>query len=511
MHDHVQKLWHFTGGLKLEPHKEQSTQNHIERLSVPERIVLPVKQHIGEAAEVLVKEGDYVYKGQPIALARSYISAPVHASTSGTVTHLSNEPVPHPSGLSDLCVVIDTDGLDQWFDDLPEPIQDYSTLNPVSLRMRVRECGIVGLGGAAFPSAVKLKQSIDTLILNGVECEPYISCDDMLMREWPENIIKGLKIIRHALENPRCIIAIEEDMPIAMAAMRQALGGDEIEGIRIVSIPAKYPAGGERQLIKILTGKEVPSDGLPVDIGMVCHNVGTANAVYHAVAFGKPLVSRIVTVTGGGVKQPNNLEVLLGTPMVNLITACGGYTEETARLIMGGPMMGFTLHSDQVPVVKATNCILAASHQEVGNPAPAMPCIRCGECVRVCPAQLLPQELYRYAQARDFDRTEEYHLFDCIECGCCAYVCPSNIPLVQYYRFAKNEIGALERHKAAAELARYRYETRKQRLAREERERAERSAKKKALLITQDNNIKDPKKATIKAAVERVKAKKAAH
>ena len=231
MHDHAQKLWHFPGGLVLESRKEQSTQNPIRHLPVPERIVLPVKQHIGEPAEVLVKEGDYVYKGQPVAWARGYISAPVHASTSGTVTLISDEPVPHPSGLADLCVVIESDGLDQWFNDLPEPIHDHTALDSVSLRMRVRECGVVGLGGAAFPSAVKLKQSIDTLILNGVECEPYISCDDMLMREQPENIIEGVSIIRHALENPRCIIAIEEDMPIALAAMRQALGGDDVDGI----------------------------------------------------------------------------------------------------------------------------------------------------------------------------------------------------------------------------------------------------------------------------------------
>ncbi len=512
MPDHSAKLWHFPGGLQLDPHKSQSTQHPIQRIPIPSRIALPVKQHIGEAAEVSVREGDYVYKGQPIAHAQNHVRTPVHASTSGTVVHVCQQPVPHPSGLTDLCVVIDTDGLDRWFDRLLDPIKDYGMVNPACLRARVHESGIVGLGGAAFPTAIKLQRPIETLLINGVECEPYISCDDMLLRERSAEILEGVRILRHALEARHCIIAIEGDMPLALEAMRQALGGEQANGIRLVTIPPKYPAGGERQLIKTVTGQEVPSDGLPIDIGMICHNVGTANAIYHAVCLGKPLVSRIVTVTGGGIKQPKNIEALIGTPMSHLIEACGGYTDRFERLIMGGPMMGFTLPSDRLPIIKATNCLLVASQDEVGSPSAVMPCIHCGDCARVCPAILLPQELYRFAQAKHFDKLQEYDLFDCIECGCCAYVCPSNLPLVQYYRFAKYEIIAREHDQASAELARRRYEQRNQRLAHEKQEHAQRLAKKKALLNKlHPDNAEDSRKAAIRSAVERVKAKKATH
>ena len=513
MYDHERKIWRFPGGLRLESHKKQSTKQPLRQPPIPARITLPVQQHIGAPAESLVNQGDFVYKGQPIARPSGYISAPVHASTSGTVVKIANEAVPHPSGLTGPCVTIDTDGLDQWYPHQPKPITDYTALDPTSLRVRVRESGIVGLGGAAFPTAVKLNPQLNhppkTLVINGVECEPYISCDDMLMRERYDEILEGVRIVQHALEMQHCIIAIEDEMTRAIDAMQAALDRAEIDTIELVSVPTIYPAGGERQLVKVLTGKEVPSNGFPQDIGIICHNVGTAYAVYQAVILGQPLISRIVTVTGKGINSPCNLEVLLGTPISHVIEACGGYTPEVERLIMGGPMMGFALSSDEVPVIKSTNCVLAASAKEVETPSPAMPCIRCGECAHVCPSLLLPQELYRYARTKEFDKIQELNLFDCIECGCCAYVCPSHIPLVHYYRFAKNEIAALERERKLADKSRQRYEYRQQRLAQEKSQRAERLAKKKAALTSFETDSEVTKKAAIEAAVERAKAKKA--
>jgi electron transport complex protein RnfC len=515
MHDRALHLSHFHGGLKLEGHKALSTGEPILDMRIPRWIVLPVQQHIGDPAEVLVKPGDQVKKGQLVARAAGYVSAPIHASTSGTVAAVEERPVPHPSGMSALCVVIETDGRDDWISDRMAPLEDYLNLDAVTLRNRVREAGIVGLGGAAFPASVKLNpppgREIETLIINGAECEPYITCDDMLMREQARDVIEGTRIIQRVVQAKRCLIGIEDNKPEAIAAMRAALEADAGD-IEVVKIPTRYPTGGEKQLIKVLTGREVPSNGLPGDIGIVCHNVGTAAAVYRAVARGIPLISRVVTVTGQGVEHPRNIEVLIGTPISEVVAFTGGYSDAVERLIMGGPMMGFALNSDEVPVIKATNCVLAAARGEVDAPGPAMPCIRCGECQRVCPALLLPQQIYWHARARDFDKAQDYALFDCIECGCCSYVCPSNIPLVQYYRFAKTEIWEQEREKRKADIARERHEFRQERLEREEREKAERLAKKKAALAKSEttDDKEDPKKAAIKAALERAKAKKAA-
>ena len=512
MDEHTHKLWHFPGGLRLESYKELSTQLPLRTLRVPDRVILPLQQHVGEPAQTIVEPGDRVLKGQVVARASSYISAPVHAPTSGKVVEITEKPVPHPSGQTGLCVVIQADGHDEWIDDLPEPIADYSAIDPSRLRIRVRECGIAGLGGAGFPSAVKLnprhRQPITTLILNGVECEPYISCDDMLIRERAREILEGMRIIRHVLGQPKCVIAIEDDMPQAFDAMYEVLGSNDADGIRLVKVPARYPAGGERQLIKLLTDKEVPSDGLTADIGILCYNVATAYAVYRAVVHGEPLLSRPVTVTGHGVKDPCNVEVWLGTPVADVVHACGGYHDNVERLIMGGPMMGFAINTDEVPVVKATNCLLAATSGEMGTPAPAMPCIRCGECVHVCPARLLPHELYWHARSKDFDKTREYNLFDCIECGCCAYVCPSNLPLVHYYRYAKTEIWNRETAKQGADAARRRYQFRTERLQREKRETEARRTQRRSAF---KERVKDreSKQAVIRAAIERVRAKKA--
>jgi len=396
-------------------------------------------------------------------------------------------------------------------------VADYSQLSAVELRNIVRHAGIVGLGGAAFPTSVKLNAGpdlpIDTLIINGVECEPYITCDDMLMHQRPEQIVSGAEIIMHIINARQCLIAIEDNKPEAIAALQQLLSQLEIDRIQVVTIPTRYPSGGEKQLIKLVTGKEVPSDGLPSSIGIVMQNVATAAAVHMAVVAGEPLISRLVTVTGDGVQQPQNMEVLIGTPMAQLIELAGGYRENAERLIMGGPMMGFALDTDQLPVIKGCNCLLVKTREQTHDTV-AMPCIRCGDCVAVCPASLLPQQLYWHASSKNFDQVQDYNLFDCIECGCCAYVCPSNIPLVQYYRFAKTEIWNQEREKQKSEHARQRHDFRQHRIEQEKRERDERLRKKKEMLEKKKHSdddagdSSDPKKAAIAAAMERVKAKK---
>ncbi len=503
------RLYRFHGGLVLAGHRELTVTAPITPADIPPLLVLPLLQHIGEPAEALVKPGDSVRTGEMIARPVGTVSAPVHASGSGTVVAVEPRPVPHPSALPADCIVIETDGRDQWL----EPaggLPDYRSTDPQTLLERIREAGIVGLGGAGFPTRVKLasgKRAIDTLIINGAECEPYITCDQRLMLERATEIIEGVRILQYIVQPEACTVAIEDSMPAAETALRDALEALQETGISVTRIPTIYPAGGERQLIKVLTGSEVPSQGLPADIGIICQNVGTAAAVYRAVCKGTPLLSRIVTVTGSGVLSPRNLEVRIGTPLSHLISACGGYTHDVERLLIGGPMMGYAVNSDAVPVIKTTNCILAVTREEMPAPPPAQPCIRCGKCTEVCPADLLPQQLYWYASSGNYDAAQDYDLFDCIECGCCAYVCPSHIPLVQHYRHAKTEIWAQEKQRRKSDLARQRHEARLARLERVKQERAEKMASKKQAL-SQDAGGPDPKQAAIQAALERVKRKK---
>jgi electron transport complex protein RnfC len=501
------RLYKFHGGIHPPDKKAMSTGQAITRAPVPEQLILPLQQHIGAPAKPIVEVGEKVHKGQMIACSEGQVCAPIHASSSGTVIAIEAHPVPHPSGMSAPSIVIETDGKEQWTELTLHP--DYQNLEPQELRNIIRDAGIVGLGGAGFPAYIKLnpgaRTTVDTLILNGAECEPYITCDDMLMRERPEEVINGARIMMQAIHARHCIIAIEDNKPEAFAAVSETLQRLGASTIEVVQIPTRYPTGGEKQLIKIITGKEVPSGGHPIDAGVICHNVATSASVFRAVVLGEPLISRIVTLTGEAMGAPQNMEVLIGTPLEELLSHAGGTKATMQRLLMGGPMMGVPLQDLNQPLIKTANCLLALEEEQS---EPALPCIRCGECAKVCPAQLLPQQLYWHARAKDFDKAQDYHLFDCIECGCCSYVCPSNIPLVQYYRFAKTEIWAQEREKKASELARERHEFQQFRKERDKAERAARMQKKKAAVKGEGKKGDDAKQEAIKAAMERAKAKR---
>ncbi|MCP3667241.1 MAG: electron transport complex subunit RsxC [Gammaproteobacteria bacterium] len=510
-----QPLHKFHGGLHLPDNKKQSNGQPVLPAPLPNQLILPLQQHIGEIAQPLVKVGNRVLKGEMIARAQGRVSASLHAPTSGQITAIKPMAIPHPSGLTSPCIVIDSDGEERWAG-LPPPIEDYLHADPETLRARIGESGIVGLGGALFPTQVKLtpgaKNSIHTLIINGAECEPFITCDDMLMREQADQIVKGIAIIKHLLGAANCLIGIEDNKPEAIDAMSRAVDEQKIEGAEVVTIPTHYPSGGEKQLIRVLTGLEVPSGKIPASIGFVCHNVGTAAAVSNAITLGQPLISRYVTITGEGIRSPCNLHALIGTPISQLMEQAGGYTDQANRLIMGGPMMGITLPGDDLPITKGTNCLLAASTAEAPDPGPALPCIRCGRCAEACPASLLPQQLYWHTRAKDLEKVQDYNLFDCIECGCCAHVCPSHIPLVQYYRYAKTESWTLEQERNQSETARQRHEAKATRLARIDAERKARLRKKKEGLNKKPvakNAAEDPKKAAIEAALKRTAEKKA--
>jgi electron transport complex protein RnfC len=463
------ELFRFPGGVKPASHKQESAAAAIVAAPLPERLVVPFRQSATGSATIQVRAGEPVLKGQMIGSAEGAFGTTVHAPTSGTVIAVESCMLPHPSGLAAPCAVIEPDGADTWTERVP---LDPFNADPGIVRARIRDAGIVGLGGAVFPSHVKANVAIDTLVINGAECEPWITCDDRLMRERADEIVAGARILGRLMGAKRILFGVEDNKPEAAAALRTALGEVGCASCQVATVPTLYPAGGEKQLIRMLTGIAVPYGKLSPEFGIQCFNVGTAYAVARAVLHGEPLIARVVTLAGNYGK-PGNFEVPIGTPMDTLMSL-GAPQADTDRIVMGGPMMGFTLADTSVPVVKATNCLLAMSQKLFPPPLPEMPCIRCGACTRACPMILQPHELYWYAKSKNFGKAQEYKLFDCIECGCCAFVCPSRIPLVDYYRFAKSEIRAREREKAAADTARERYEFRQ---FREEREKAEKAAR----------------------------------
>jgi electron transport complex protein RnfC len=436
---------HLSGGILLPANKTSSTALPIRRGFVPKKLVLALRQHRGHPAVPIVGIGERVLKGQTLAAAAGPPSAAVHAGTSGWVRAIEDRPVLGGNGVQPSpCIVIETDGRDER---LPEDRLPAWPATATAQREALRAGGIVGLGGAVYPTADKLATPVPckTLIVNGAECEPYISCDDMLMRENAADVVAGALLLTDVLEAPRCIIAIERDKPQAMEAIETAAQAVDDARLKLAEVPTIYPAGGEKQLVELLTGEEVPSGRYPGEFGYVCQNVGTAFAVQRLRAGREPLVSRVVTMTGGGVKHQQNVEAPIGTPIAELIELCGGYNEGVVRLIAGGSMMGYSLPDDETPITKATNCVIAALADEVRTDAFEWPCIRCGNCAMVCPSRLLPQDLLVAAAASDHDALATLGLGDCIECGCCDVICPSHIMLTERFRIAKRATAAHER------------------------------------------------------------------
>ncbi|WP_024850940.1 electron transport complex subunit RsxC [Hydrogenovibrio kuenenii] len=470
-------LYRFSGGVFPRYNKSLSKQHPVHKTFIPDELILPLHQHVGVETEPKVQVGDKVLKNQCLAESKKGLSAPVHAPTSGEIIAIENRTLPHPSGLSGLCIVLKPDFKDEAIDNILK-VDGNTPATPKELKEIVYRAGIVGMGGAGFPTFAKIpdeKGKIHTLLVNGAECEPFITCDDILMQTNPKDIIQGALIVAESLGCERIICGIEDNKPEAIECMQSAV--EELDNpslVEIQPVPTVYPMGGQKQLTQQLTGIEVPAHAHAVDIGLLMMNVATFAAIHHAVRHGKPLTSRYVTVSGLGLNQPYNIEALIGTSFDALVELAEPKAKLDFPLIQGGPMMGFEMPNNHVPVIKTTNCILA------NPPEPSemvMPCIRCGECMDACPINLLPQQLYWHSRSHEFEKAEKLNLFDCIECGCCSFVCPSHIPLVQYYRFAKGEVKKNKQEAFATQHAKERHEAK---LAREARIKQEREAKLKA-------------------------------
>jgi len=467
-------------------HKRPAADQPVRTMPVPARLHLPLQQHLGAPAKPCVQVGETVNKGQLLAGAAGGVSAPIHAPTSGTIVAIEEVIAPHLSGLATPAIVLAADGRDEWCE--LTPCAEPFALAPEEIAERVAAAGVVGLGGAAFPSAVKLagaaRAKVHTLILNGGECEPYLSCDDRLMRDRAAGIVEGIRLMLRATGACRALIGIEDNKPEAIAAMQVAAAA--CPEIRVAVVPARYPMGSEKQLIQTLTGGEVPAGGLPADIGVVVHNVGTALAVRAAVVEGRPLISRLVTVNGGAARAPGNIEVRIGTLVEEVLAFAGGVDDAAlARRVLGGPMMGMQVAHWRVPVTKGISGILALDAGEAAAQA-AQDCIRCGNCIEACPMGLLPLEMRARVAAGTLAQALDFGLKDCMACGCCAYVCPAHIPLVQYFAHAKGQLAADERAAAKLDATKQLAQQKQDRLAREAREKAEAAARRKAERAAQE-------------------------
>ncbi|HHH1177051.1 TPA: electron transport complex subunit RsxC, partial [Yersinia enterocolitica] len=491
-HDNI---WEFDGGIHPPEMKLQSSRVPMRIATLPEQLIVPLQQHLGPEGELRVSTGERVLKGQPLTVGRGR-TVPVHAPTSGVITAIAPHTTAHPSGLAELCVHITPDGEDRWREQ--QPWADYSLRDKNDLLERIHQAGIAGLGGAGFPTASKLQgglNSVTTLIINAAECEPYITADDRLMQEHASEVVLGTQILMYLLQPQQVLMGIEDNKPEAIAALQHALRGQDKIQLRV--IPTKYPSGGAKQLTKILTGKEVPFGKHSSSIGVLMQNVGTVVAIKRAIIDDEPLIERVVTLTGDALSKPGNFWARIGTPVLHLLKLAGFTPQNQPMVIMGGPLMGFTLPSLDVPIVKISNCILAPTEAEMGLSEPEQSCIRCGLCVDACPAGLLPQQLYWFSRGEEHEKARNHNLFDCIECGACAYVCPSNIPLVQYYRQEKAEIRTLDQEAEHAAQAKARFEAKQARLQREKLARELRH-KQAAVKLT------DVDQQTVEAAVSRL-------
>lgn len=436
------KLRTFKGGIHPPDNKHWTSHKAIEDCPLPDELVVPLSQHIGAPSVACVEVGQHVAKGQEIGSAKGFVSVPVHASTSGEVVAIENRP--HPFGTPLPAVVIKPDGEDSWSSNLQ--FTDPGSLTSDELIEKVRQAGVVGMGGAAFPAHVKMspppEKPIHTLLFNGVECEPYLTSDHRMMLEESERVLQGVALLQYVYGAERVVIGIEANKPDAIALLKEQCADAPVE---ILPLQVKYPQGAEKQLIVAATGREVPSGGLPMDVGVAVHNVSTAAAVTDAVMLGRPLIERVCTVTGPAIKDPKNLRIRIGMPLSHLVEVCGGLVEDPGKIILGGPMMGFTQVGFDVPVIRGSSGLLLLRKEDIAN-SPEGPCIRCARCVQACPMNLMPTTIAAYARRDLVEETEEYCAMDCIECGSCSYVCPASIPLVQLIRHGKAAVLAKKRN-----------------------------------------------------------------
>ncbi len=493
-------VFSFKGGIYPNEHKNTQVY-HTKSIPIPEKLTIPLKMHSGAPGDVIVKVGEHVLAYQPLTQSTSRMSVPIHAPYSGIIEEIGPMPIAHPSGLKETCIVIKTDPKNEQEMYYNISYSTYEREEPETLLTHIKNMGIAGLGGAGFPTEVKLRSSTggdnpcQVLIINGAECEPYITCDDRLMCERSDEIISGIKILQHILKPKFTVIAIEENKQNAINLISEAITAQKCLNTRVTSIPVKYPSGAARNLIKLITGVEVPYDARSSAYGAVVHNVSTVHAVYRAVVLGKPLVKRIVTITGEAIEHIGNYLIPFGTSIYDILKICNYRVPKNPRIIVGGPMMGFTLPNAHVPITKTTNCIIAPSDEELKRIKPQVDCIRCGRCAKVCPSRLIPYELYTSCLANNDKQCLKNGIKSCIECGCCSYVCPSAIRLVEAFRTQKTIMKAQKKKEEKLKIAKERYQAKLVKIKLEEELRA----KRKAEALAKAKAMQEKKKAMAKA------------